>query len=595
MSQQPRRFLQVARSRRRTAPALLGAVLLSVGLATAVVPGSTSAGAVTPTSGTAGSMLIGGVAVAGFTNPTANGHSYRHGAVPRIIRASGGHSAPAVTPYPTASTTAPSGGAARTGSTFNTSSAQLLYGGGTTAQGTGAVGSLVNAGVTTGQPQVYLVFFGSQWGSEGVNGSGQATFSGDPQGEAPLLQTFYTGLGSGGELWSGTVTQYCDGVPVGAKTCATGGTDIPYPTGGVLAGIWYDNSAQATSVSAAGATGNQLAAEAEAAALHFGNLDQASNRDAQYVIASPTGTNPDGWANPTTGYCAYHDDTHDPTIDGGGPVDGPIVAFTNLPYVSDAGYSCGAGLINSPGTLDGLGEATSHEYAETLTDQFPETTPPGGWSTSGGAEIGDLCAYVVSPSPGSVFNLVLGDGTVPVQGLWSNAANSGKGGCVRTSPVFSFVPKITSFTPLKARVGAKVTIAGTALLGATSVDFNGARGTVLTDTSTKIVVLVPAAASSGPITVTTHVGTATSATNFLLSPTITSFSPTSGPIGTVVTVTGTGLGGATKVVIGGKAALVSSDTATQIVATVAPSSITGRISVKTTVASFTTVSDFTVT
>ncbi len=93
------------------------------------------------------------------------------------------------------------------------------------------------------------------------------------------------------------------------------------------------------------------------------------------MIASPTGTDPDGWASPTDGYCAYHDDTHDASIDGGGAVPGPIVAFTNLPYVADAGYDCGAGDVNTPGILDGATEAASHEYAETVTDQFPEGVP----------------------------------------------------------------------------------------------------------------------------------------------------------------------------------------------------------------------------
>ena len=83
--------------------------------------------------------------------------------------------------------------------------------------------------------------------------------------------------------------------------------------------------------------------------MHFGNTDQASNRDAQYVIVSPTGTDPDGWENRVDGYCAYHDDTHDPSIDGGGAVSGPILAFTNLPYVPDAGADCGAGMVNDPG------------------------------------------------------------------------------------------------------------------------------------------------------------------------------------------------------------------------------------------------------
>src|SRR5665213_3635638 len=100
---------------------------------------------------------------------------------------------------------------------------------------------------------------------------------------APALQTLFGGLGTGGETWSGILTQYCDGAPVGATVCLQGDSQVPYPTGGVFSGIWYDASLSATTQEAAGLTGHQLATEAEAAATHFGNTDQASNRNTQYV------------------------------------------------------------------------------------------------------------------------------------------------------------------------------------------------------------------------------------------------------------------------------------------------------------------------
>ncbi len=587
---------RTARARVGTGRTLAGALVCTVGLTSAVAavgPGVGPAGA-TGSSGGAGVSLLSpdlaktvdGVAVAGYTDPTARGHTYRHGAVPRIV-ASGPAAAPTTRPY---LTSPPVGSPATPAARLNTAGGRasapasgrlLAYGGGLTAQGAGAVGSLVRAGVTTGQPKLYLVFLGSQWGTEGTNGTGQATFTGDPQGEAPLLQTLYAGLGTNAELWSGIVTQYCDGVPVGATSCASGGSNIPYPTGNVLAGVWYDSGAAATAAATAGATGNQLAAEAEAAAIHFGNLDQTSNRNTQYVIASPTGSNADGWSNPTTGYCAYHDDTHDPTIDGGGPVAGPILAFTNLPYVADAGYACGAGLVNTPGTLDGVGEAASHEFGETLTDQFPETTPPGGWSTSAGAEIGDLCAYISAPSPGAAYNLTLATGTVVVQGLWSNAAGGGKGGCIQGSPVFTYSPVVTSFAPAKATAGTSVIISGAVLGGATSVTFNGVPAAITSDVATQLVVTVPPGATSGTISVTTPQGTATSTKKFVVIPSITGFSPASGPPGTSLTVTGTGLSGATKVDVGGKPSSILSDVPQQLVVVVPTKAKSGPIIVKT--------------
>jgi hypothetical protein len=629
----------------------VGTVLVA-GVLGASVLGTAPAGAATRSTPPATSAVSGAPGGSGdLTDPTGGNHPYRHGAVPRIVRSSV-RGARVAGP----SVSGPGSVTRRTntqaGSAAPASGSLLRYGGGLTS------GGLVSAGVTSGQPQVYLVFLGSQWGAESVNGSGIATFANDPDHEAAALQTLYGGLGTHGELWSGIVTQYCDGAAVGATSCSSSTGAVPYPSGRVLAGVWYDNSHGATSASASGATGHQLAAEAEAAAVHFGNSSQTANRDAQYVIASPTGSDADGWTSPVTGYCAYHDDTHDSTIDGGGPVPGLILAFTNLPYVPDAGGSCGAGTVNSPGVLDGATEAASHEYAETLTDQFPEANPPGGWSTSKGSEIGDLCAYIAAPLPGAAYDLTLADGTVAVQGLWSNAANGGSGGCVQNAPIDRFAPTISSLSPTVAAVGASVTITGTNLSGATHVKFNGTpaswtsdgavaviavvpagltggtvsvttpggtatssqaftvatptikkftggaagqqvtiSGTNLSgathvafngvaavlvgDSMSAVIAVVPTAATAGPITVQTPGGTASSAKPFMPAPAVTSISPGSGPVGTSVTVTGTGLAGATKVTIAGKKAAVVSDTPTRIVVLVPSRAISGPVHVVT--------------
>src|SRR6476661_7556936 len=132
----------------------------------------------------------------------------------------------------------------------------LQYGG-----GTGGVG------VTTGAPKVYLVFWGSQWGTPGTDANGYTTLSGDPSGTAAKLQGFFKGLGTNNETWSGVMTQYCEGVASGSTSCPAGSAHVAYPTGGALAGVWVDTSV----ASPAQATGTQLGAEANAAAAHFGN------------------------------------------------------------------------------------------------------------------------------------------------------------------------------------------------------------------------------------------------------------------------------------------------------------------------------------
>jgi nucleotide-binding universal stress UspA family protein len=54
-------------------------------------------------------------------------------------------------------------------------------------------GGIDGIGVTTGAEQVYLVFYGSQWGTQGTDADGNVTLSGDPSGEA----THTTGGGAG--------------------------------------------------------------------------------------------------------------------------------------------------------------------------------------------------------------------------------------------------------------------------------------------------------------------------------------------------------------------------------------------------------------
>jgi serine protease len=282
---------------------------------------------------------------------------------------------------------------------------------------------------------VYLVFFGSQWGTQGTNGNGDITLSGDPSGEAPYLQEMFKGLGTGNEQWSGVMTQYCEGVAAGAQTCPARAPHVAYPHGGALAGMWVDESA----ASPAQATGHQLAQEAIDAATHFGNTTAADNRDASYVILSPTGTHPDGFDTQSgQDFCAWHDWNGDTTLSGGAaPSPDGDVAFTNMPYVTDAGVNCGASFVRSgsAGKLDGVSIVAGHEYAETITDQ----NPAGGWVDLGGEETADKCAWI-PPKPataGSAAVLQLSTGAFAMQSVWANNANSGKGGCRFTQTIKS--------------------------------------------------------------------------------------------------------------------------------------------------------------
>ena len=243
-------------------------------------------------------------------------------------------------------------------------------------------------------PKVYLVLWGSQWNSN------------DPSGEVAILQNFYTGVG--GSAWFNSVTQYCQGVKSGTITCSGAGQAAGNQVN-MFAGIWYDNAAAAT----AHPSQSQLAAEAVKAAKYFGNTTSASNTNAQYVIATAKGNSASGFG---TQYCAYHSSTSSSYGN---------VAYTNLPYMTDAGASCGAN-FNGLGATAGITIVGGHEMAETVTDPFPSS----GWVDSSGEEIGDKCAWIATGKAGASANTTLTTGVFPVQSLWSNAASSGAGGCV---------------------------------------------------------------------------------------------------------------------------------------------------------------------
>lgn len=279
-------------------------------------------------------------------------------------------------------------------------------------------GSVDGIGVVIGQPRVYLVFWGSQWGAAGTDGNGNMTLTGDPQGMAPRLQQLFKGVGTDNELWSGVITQYCEGgMAPGVQDCPANAPHVQYPAGGAYAGLWADTSIPAPSA----ATADQIAAEAVNAAAHFGNTSPASNRDAQYVIVSPTGTHPDGFGTPSGDFCAWHDNTS-----GGSAGD---VEFTNLPYVTDQGPACGANFVNagSAGALDGVTTTAGHEYAETITDPTF-----GGWLDSSGNEAADKCVWI-SRGQGAAADVAMATGSFAMQSIWSNSDNA----CEISDPIVS--------------------------------------------------------------------------------------------------------------------------------------------------------------
>ena len=80
------------------------------------------------------------------------------------------------------------------------------------------------------------------------------------------------------------------------------------------------------------------------------------------------------------------------------------------------------------------------------------------------------------------------------------------------------VPTITAVLPGSGPVGSSVVLAGTNLLGARTVLFNGVAATgFVVNSITEVMATVPAGATTGVVTLTTAAGTATSATPFTVT------------------------------------------------------------------------------
>ena len=217
--------------------------------------------------------------------------------------------------------------------------------------------------------KVYVVFWGKLWST-----------TGDPDHVAAYLKSFLGGLN--GSQWTSTMTQYY----------GPAGTYINNDT--AFAGSYVDTAHQPR----LHPTDAQIAAEAKIAAAHF--KDYSVN--ASYVVAMPHGHNPSAFG---VQYCAYHNAESST---------GGVIAFTNLPYMPDAGQNCGAGSVNSPGTDDGVSIVEGHEQAETETDPQPTS----GWYNTSYGEIGDECAWQ------NLQNTQFSTGTFPTQPLWSNSNNA---------------------------------------------------------------------------------------------------------------------------------------------------------------------------
>ena len=146
----------------------------------------------------------------------------------------------------------------------------------------------------------------------------------------------------------------------------------------------------------------------------------------------------------------------------------------------------------------------------------------------------------------------------------------------------SLKPFVT-LLPYSGKVGATIEFLGQHFKSTSTVSFNGtpapgAKGV----TGTYLTATVPNGAITGPVTVTTSSGTLKSNKIFRVIPQITSFSPTSSSVGTVVTIKGVSLTQTTNGHLWGvKAISKTAVNDTTVTATVPTGAKTGKIAITT--------------
>ena len=239
----------------------------------------------------------------------------------------------------------------------------------------------------------------------------------------------------------------------------------------------------------------------------------------------------------------------------------------------------------------------------TVSSFQPASGPAGTSVTIFGTGFTGATGVSFAGTPASAF-AVSSDtqitATVPsgaVTGSITVSTPSGKASSTSSFTVMPPQPVISSFSPTTAPVGASITVTGSNFTDATDVTLNGASTAFTVTSDTQLAFTVPSGATSGPIAVATPDGTGSSSTpfNVAVAPTISSFTPSSGTIGTRVSVSGAGFTTVTQVTLNGRSTGYSITSDTQLSFVVPAGATSGPIALITPYFTTTSQSSFTIT
>jgi hypothetical protein len=269
------------------------------------------------------------------------------------------------------------------------------------------------------------------------------------------------------------------------------------------------------------------------------------------------------------------------TVSGGNFGGGVVFKLTTSGAIREHWFDS-TSTTDGYGPVPGLVAATDGNYYGATTSGNPSGSAPNG-------TLFKVDASGVYYPPLYTFDLTHGATQYATSMQHTNGILYGltsAGGVANVGVFYSLAMGIRPFVSLmttSGTTGNPIEILGNGLTGTTSVMFgSGSANSFMVVSDTYMIAVVPASGTTGTVTVTTPSGTLKSKQTFKVLPVISSFTPTSGPVGTQVTIAGTGLAGTSKVTFGGvKATVFTVNSGTQVTATVPTGAVTGKIRITT--------------
>lgn len=453
-------------------------------------------------------------------------------------------------------------------------------------------------GLTDGGTPYGGVTLGSDGNFYGTNNLGAAGYGSifkiTPGGTLTVLHTF-TGADADGANPYAAPIQGADGNFYGTTFGADGVNSTIYkvtPVGTFtnLRTLSDAEGSQIKSPLAAGTDGNLYGTAYSGGAQHEGTIYKITPNGVFTLLHSFMGA--DG-ASPAYGLIQTSDGNfYGTTTSGsiGGLSDWgaifsitPAGAFTGLfsPRTTDDGTNPSSGLVQATdGNLYGAMSIFGTQSGGTLY----KITTGGVYTVLYDFEFNGLNGWAPASSLTQATNGILyGDTT--------------SGGLSSRGVVYSLnigASALAKLTSTSGKVGATIGILGQGFTGTTAVKFGSVVSSFTVVSATYLTAVVPVGALTGTVRITTPTGLLTTGI-FRVTPTVTSFSPHSGAVGTLVTINGTGLTQTTKVTFSGnKAAAFTVVSDSRITATVPTGAVTGKITITTKGGTAKTAAAFTV-